>query len=62
VGAGFSGLGMGVELKEAGIEDFVIFEKEDEVGGLKILQSLEVRDGGAAQRTQGEHGVRGLVS
>ncbi len=33
VGAGFSGLCMGVKLKEAGESDFVIFEKATEVGG-----------------------------
>lgn len=33
VGAGFSGLGMAIKLKEAGIEDFVILEAADEVGG-----------------------------
>ncbi len=33
VGAGFSGLAMGAKLKEAGIHDFVLFEKADEVGG-----------------------------
>jgi cation diffusion facilitator CzcD-associated flavoprotein CzcO len=33
VGTGFAGLGMAVRLKQAGIEDFVILEKADEVGG-----------------------------
>ncbi len=33
VGAGFGGLCMGIQLKEAGIRDFVILEKADEVGG-----------------------------
>ncbi|WP_034271954.1 flavin-containing monooxygenase [Haloechinothrix halophila] len=33
VGTGFSGLGMGIQLKNAGIDDFVIIEKADEVGG-----------------------------
>lgn len=33
IGAGFSGLCMGIKLKDAGITDFVIFEKADEVGG-----------------------------
>lgn len=33
VGAGFSGLCMGIELKEAGIEDFTIYEQEDQLGG-----------------------------
>jgi cation diffusion facilitator CzcD-associated flavoprotein CzcO len=33
VGAGMSGLCMGEALKRAGIEDFTIYEKADEVGG-----------------------------
>jgi len=33
VGAGFSGLGMGAELRRAGRDDFVIFESHDELGG-----------------------------
>ncbi|HSW12533.1 MAG TPA: NAD(P)/FAD-dependent oxidoreductase [Solimonas sp.] len=33
IGAGFGGLGLGYYLKQAGIEDFVILEKADEVGG-----------------------------
>lgn len=33
IGSGFSGIGMGVQLKSDGIEDFVILEKADEVGG-----------------------------
>jgi cation diffusion facilitator CzcD-associated flavoprotein CzcO len=33
VGTGFSGLGMGIQLKRAGIHDFVILEKAGEVGG-----------------------------
>ena len=33
IGAGFSGLCMGIKLREAGIEDFVILEKADEIGG-----------------------------
>lgn len=33
VGAGFSGLGMAIKLREAGIEDFAIVEAADEVGG-----------------------------
>lgn len=34
VGAGFGGLGMAVELKQAGIESFTIFEKGADVGGI----------------------------
>ncbi len=33
VGAGFAGLGLAVRLREAGIEDFVVLERADEVGG-----------------------------
>ena len=33
VGAGFSGLGMGIRLKREGIDDFVVLEKADDVGG-----------------------------
>ena len=32
-GAGFSGLGMGIRLKQAGRDDFVILERSGEVGG-----------------------------
>jgi len=33
VGSGFSGLGMAVKLKRAGIDDFVILERADDLGG-----------------------------
>lgn len=33
IGSGFSGLGMGVALKKAGIDNFTIFEKADSAGG-----------------------------
>jgi len=33
IGTGFSGLGMGIALKKAGINDFAILEKADDVGG-----------------------------
>ena len=33
VGAGFGGLCLGIKLLEAGIRDFVILEKDTEVGG-----------------------------
>jgi cation diffusion facilitator CzcD-associated flavoprotein CzcO len=33
VGAGFGGLGLGIKLREAGVEDFVIWERDSEVGG-----------------------------
>src|SRR3954467_5606707 len=34
VGAGFSGLAAGIQLRRAGITDFVILEKADRVGGV----------------------------
>jgi cation diffusion facilitator CzcD-associated flavoprotein CzcO len=34
VGSGFAGLGMAVQLKQAGIHDFVLFEREADVGGV----------------------------
>jgi cation diffusion facilitator CzcD-associated flavoprotein CzcO len=33
IGAGFSGLGMAIRLKQAGLEDFVVLERAQEVGG-----------------------------
>lgn len=33
VGAGFSGLGAAIRLKQAGVEDFVVLERADELGG-----------------------------
>jgi cation diffusion facilitator CzcD-associated flavoprotein CzcO len=33
IGAGFSGLGLGIRLKRAGLTNFTIFEKADNVGG-----------------------------
>ena len=33
VGAGFAGIGMAIRLKQAGIEDFVILERADRLGG-----------------------------
>lgn len=33
IGTGFSGLGMGIKLKEAGYDDFVILEQSDDIGG-----------------------------
>jgi cation diffusion facilitator CzcD-associated flavoprotein CzcO len=33
IGAGFSGLGMAIRLREQGIEDFVVLERHDDVGG-----------------------------
>jgi len=33
VGAGFSGLGMAMELRRAGVDDFVVLERADDLGG-----------------------------
>jgi cation diffusion facilitator CzcD-associated flavoprotein CzcO len=33
IGAGFGGIGMGIALKKAGFDDFVILEKSDDLGG-----------------------------
>jgi cation diffusion facilitator CzcD-associated flavoprotein CzcO len=33
VGAGFGGLGMAIRLKQEGIDDFVVIERDDDVGG-----------------------------
>ena len=33
VGAGFSGLAMAIRLKQQGVEDFIVLERADEVGG-----------------------------
>jgi cation diffusion facilitator CzcD-associated flavoprotein CzcO len=33
IGAGFSGLGMAIRLKQEGIEDFVVIERASEIGG-----------------------------
>jgi cation diffusion facilitator CzcD-associated flavoprotein CzcO len=34
VGAGFGGLAVGLELQRRGVEDFLIFDRQDEVGGV----------------------------
>ncbi|MEN3382413.1 MAG: hypothetical protein V7608_2457 [Hyphomicrobiales bacterium] len=34
IGAGFGGIGLGVKLKAAGLDDFVILEKSDSAGGV----------------------------
>ena len=33
VGAGFGGLGMAMRLKQEGVDDFVVIERGDDVGG-----------------------------
>ena len=46
LGAGMSGLCMGIQLKQAGIDSFAIFEKADEVGGTwRDNTSLQVKHG-----------------
>jgi cation diffusion facilitator CzcD-associated flavoprotein CzcO len=37
IGTGFSGLGMAIQLRRAGIEGFVLFEKEEDVGGTWLV-------------------------
>lgn len=34
IGAGFAGIGMGIRLRQQGIESFTIFEKDAAVGGV----------------------------
>ena len=34
VGAGFGGIGMAVALQQAGIEDFLVVDKADDLGGI----------------------------
>src|SRR5438093_2131308 len=33
LGAGFGGLGMAIRLRQGGVEDFVVFERDSDVGG-----------------------------
>jgi cation diffusion facilitator CzcD-associated flavoprotein CzcO len=33
IGAGFGGLGMAIQLKRAGVEDFIVLERADDLGG-----------------------------
>ena len=33
IGSGFAGIGMAIKLKQAGRDDFIIWEKEPELGG-----------------------------
>jgi cation diffusion facilitator CzcD-associated flavoprotein CzcO len=33
IGTGFAGIGMGIKLKQAGFDDFVLLEKDDDLGG-----------------------------
>ncbi|MRU32348.1 FAD-dependent oxidoreductase, partial [Xylella fastidiosa subsp. multiplex] len=33
VGAGFAGIGAAIQLKRSGIENFVILDREDDLGG-----------------------------
>ena len=34
IGSGFGGLGTAVRLKQAGVEEFVVLERGDDVGGV----------------------------
>jgi cation diffusion facilitator CzcD-associated flavoprotein CzcO len=34
IGGGFAGLGAAIKLKQAGIQDFILLEKADELGGV----------------------------
>ena len=34
IGSGFAGIGMAVALKKAGVGDFLILEKQNDVGGV----------------------------
>ena len=33
IGAGFGGIGMAIALKQAGIEDFIVVDRADDLGG-----------------------------
>ena len=33
IGSGFAGLGMAIRLKQAGLDDFVVYERGEDVGG-----------------------------
>src|SRR5262249_43234291 len=39
IGSGFSGLGMAIRLKQAGENDFVVFEKDGGIGGTWYINS-----------------------
>jgi cation diffusion facilitator CzcD-associated flavoprotein CzcO len=43
VGGGFSGIGMGIALRRAGIDSFTILEGGDRVGGVWARQHLSGR-------------------
>jgi len=34
IGSGFGGIGTAIRLKQEGLEDFIIFERADDVGGV----------------------------
>ena len=58
IGAGFGGLAMAIRLKQANLDDFIILEKADQVGGIllgrnpllriiaALLRSHQVQQGG----------------
>ncbi|MEU2975188.1 FAD-dependent oxidoreductase, partial [Nocardiopsis alba] len=33
IGTGFAGIGMAVRLRQAGLDDFVVLERADDIGG-----------------------------
>ena len=43
VGAGFTGIGTAIKLAQAGVDDFVILEREDRVGGTWRETRIPVR-------------------
>ena len=43
IGSGFSGLGAGIALKEMGVNDFVILERADDLGGTWRDNYIEVK-------------------
>ena len=34
IGAGFGGIGMGIRLRQEGVDDFLILERGDDIGGV----------------------------
>jgi hypothetical protein len=52
VGAGFSGLCMGIQLKKAGFDNFTIFEAADAIGELPATACLPAYSGSGAMHGQ----------
>ena len=42
IGAGFAGLGAAIRLRQEGIDDFVVFEKNPDVSALSDLFTVEM--------------------